>query len=84
MFNIGDYLNKVRNMAKGDTDLKAGILASVKEVVGIDLQSNNLTAKEGILIIKTNPIIKNAIFLKKAKLLEVINQRINKRIFDIR
>jgi hypothetical protein len=69
MFNIASYLEKFKNLGRGERLLKEAIRTSVKEVLGFDLDEKGILVKNGEVIFKVSPARKNAIFIKKAAIL---------------
>jgi hypothetical protein len=70
MFNIALYLKKFENLGLGERLLKEAIKTSVKEVLNFDLDTKNISTKNGEVIFKVSPAMKNAIFIKKKAILK--------------
>jgi len=83
-FNIGEYLKKFTKITPPDDFLKEIILEGVKTEIGIDIDKKNITVSGGIVYIKTSPIIKNEIFMKKEKIISIIKEKQTIKIADIR
>ena len=84
MFNIASYLEKFKNIGQGEKSIKEAILLSIKEVVGIDLESKAILVKNGEVLLKVSPGIKSAIFIKKVEILKRIKDKVNNPITDLR
>jgi hypothetical protein len=59
------------------------VTEAVKEVCKVDINPKNVVVKNGIARINERPIVKTEIFLKKAKLLDLIKQKTNGKIGEI-
>lgn len=70
MFNIQSFLNKHTQKINKDVLLYDSIVELVKQETGILLKKEDLSIKKDILFIKTTPIKKNIILLKKDNILK--------------
>ena len=84
MFNIASYLDKFKNIGLGERLLKEAIRSSVKEVLNFDLEVKNILVKNGEVILKVSPAIKNAIFIKKDSILKRMAENGVENIEEIR
>ncbi len=83
--NISQYLEKISKVYNQNISLREAVVGSLKDLVKIELSDKDLILKNGILNIKTNPVIKTEIFIKKKRIIEEINKRLGeKKVFDIR
>jgi len=83
MFNIAQYLEKFKQLSVSRNFLRDSVVEAIKEVCKIEINSKNIDFKDGILRIKEKPIIKNEIFLKKNKILDFLNTKIQGKVKDI-
>ena len=84
MFNLSAYLEKFKNFGQSERFLKESIISVIKEVVGIDIESKNITLKNGEIFFKVSPARKNAIYIKKEKLLAKIKEKSSTIVNNLR
>jgi len=84
MFNIAAYLKKFENLGLGERLLKEAIRSSVKEVLNFDLETKDIVVKNGEVIFKVSPAIKNAIFIKKVSILQRMAENGVENVSEIR
>ncbi len=84
MFNIAQYLEKFRNLGLGERRIKEAIKTSVKEVLNFDLETKDILVKNGEVIFKVSPAMKNSIFIKKEAILKRMEENGVKNVGDIR
>ena len=84
MFNISQYLERFKNIGGTERGMKEAVCLSVKEVVGIDIEAKNIEIINGELLFKISPAMKNAIFIKKEKILAKIKEKNPVILNDIR
>lgn len=83
MFDIKRYLEKFRVMSHSQKFLKTSIKEVIKEVCDIDIEPQKIEIKNHIAKINEKPIIKTEIFLKKTKVLFILNKKTNGGVVDI-
>lgn len=83
MFNIAGYLQKFAYM-EGDLALqKEAITKALKEVC--NLENVDFETRKGTLYLKTNPLVKSIVFMKKDRIIEYIKKNFPKKmISDVR
>ncbi|MEI6528391.1 MAG: hypothetical protein WCO10_01825 [bacterium] len=84
MFNISLYLNKFKNIGQDERRLKEVIVATIKELVGVDIGYENVTVKKGEAVIAVSPAYKNAIYIKKEKILKSVSDQLGRGVGNIR
>jgi len=84
MFNIAQYLEKFKTLGLGDQFLKETLVSVIKEVVGVEIEINNLLIKDGEVVIKVSPSIKNAIYIKKDQILKLVGEKTGSKTRNIR
>ncbi|MEI6190903.1 MAG: hypothetical protein WCP24_00870 [bacterium] len=84
MFNIAQYLEKFKTLGLGDQSLKEAFVSVIKEVVGMEIEEKSIMVKDGEIIIKVSPSIKNAIYIKKAQILKRVEEKVGQKTIDIR
>ena len=83
MFDIAKYLQKFTVMSHSRDFLRNSVAEAVKEVCKIDINPTNVVVKDGIARINERPIIKSEIFLKKTKILDVLNKKAEGKVREI-
>lgn len=76
MFNIGNFLEKFKNITPPDKFVKDVLISVVKETTNIDIEKDNIDVRNGTIFISVDPIIKNEIFLKKGEVLENLREKL--------
>ncbi len=84
MFNIAQYLEKFKTLGMGDKSLKEAFVSVIKEVVGMEIDEKSIIVKDGEIIIKVSPSIKNAIYIKKVQILKRVEEKVGQKTIDIR
>ena len=84
MFNISQYLEKFKNIGQGERQIKEVIVLCIKNIVGIEIEGKNIIIKNGEVIIKASPAIKNAIYIKKEDILQRLKEKGIENVGDIR
>lgn len=84
MFNIASYLKKFKNFGQGERQLKEVIINSVREVVGVEILAKDISLKNGEVTFRVSPAIKNAIYIKKDKVLLKIKENNSTIVNDLR
>ena len=87
MFNIGNFLEKFKNITPPDKFVKEVLIDVVKDVVSVEIEKDNIDVRNGTIFISVDPIIKNEIFLKKSEVMENLKEKLKiykKTIKDIR
>jgi hypothetical protein len=53
-------------------------------VVGVEIEEKSIIIKDGEIIIKVSPNIKNAIYIKKSQILKKVEEKVGQKTIDIR
>jgi hypothetical protein len=83
MFDIGKYLEKFKTLSFSRNYFKNIVVEAVKEFCKIEIDTKNINIKEGVVRVNERPIVKNEIFLKKEKILRLIKEKSQGKIWDI-
>jgi hypothetical protein len=83
MFDIAKYLEKFKVMGNSRIGLRDSVAEGIQVVCGIQIEPKNIDIKDGIARVSAKPIIKNELFLKKAKIIDFIYKKTSKNITDI-
>ena len=83
MFDIAKYLEKFKAIKESKFFLRNSVAETVNEVCEIEIEPKKIEIKNFIARINEKPIIKTQIFLKKRKILEILNKKTDRKIKDI-
>lgn len=83
MFDIAKYLEKFKVLSQSKFFLRNSVAEVIKEVCDIEIEPTKIEVKDYIARIKEKPIIKTEIFLKKVKILEILDKKIEGKIKEI-
>ncbi len=83
MFDIEKYLEKFKIISQSRFFLRNFVAEAIKEVCNIDIDPTKIEIKNYIARINEKPVIKTEIFLKKAKILDVLDKKTNGKIKEI-
>ena len=83
MFNIGEYLEKFRIRYQTRDFLRNSVAEAVKEVCQIEIEPKKIEVKNFIARINEKPIVKTQIFLKKQKILEILDKKTEGKVKNI-
>lgn len=65
MFNISIYLDKFKKVDSKNSSFRDCITSSINKVLGVNINKENITVRNGVVYLKTNSVIRNEIFIKK-------------------
>jgi hypothetical protein len=83
MFDIAKYLEKFKVMSQSRGFLRNSVAEAIKEVCDIEIEPTNIIVKNYVARISEKPIIKTEIFLKKAKILEILDKKTDGKVKEI-
>jgi len=83
MFDIAKYLEKFKIMSHSRGFLRNSVVEAVKEVCDIDIDPLKIEIKNYIARINEKPIIKTEIFMKKTRILDVLNKKTDGKVREI-
>lgn len=87
MLNIGNFLEKFKNIVAPDKFVKDVLIAVIGDVAGVGVEKDDIGVRNGTIFLSIDPIIKNEIFLKKNEIMENLAKKLSvykKTIRDIR
>ena len=84
MFNIGNYLARFKKLGESEGVFKENAITIFKEVLNLELRADDFSLRNGVLFLRTSPMAKNSIYIKKEKILALLKERTRRTIFDIR
>ncbi len=68
MFNISNFLEKFLKLGQNNSLRRMAVLEVIKEITGIELKKEDIEIKGEQIKIKSNPVIRNEIFMHKEKI----------------
>ncbi|MFA6227382.1 MAG: hypothetical protein WC631_02820 [Candidatus Paceibacterota bacterium] len=83
MFDIAKYLEKFKILSFSRDFLRNSVVEAVNDVCKIKIDPKNVVVKAGIARINERPIIKSEIFLKKTKILEILNKKAEGKVREV-
>lgn len=83
MFNISIYLEKFQKINITNSALKDFVIDSIKKIIKVDLNKNNIEIIKNRLFLRVNSVVKNEIFINKSKIVKelILKNIIIKDIF---
>lgn len=72
MKSIGSFLSKFNSLTPPDDSVKNAVLTAVQDVVGAPLQKRDLNIKNGVVYVKASSVLKSAIMVNRARILEAL------------
>lgn len=78
--NIGNFLERFVNLKPPRAFMQDEIAKAIKNVLGVEIKIEDIEQRGGVIYIKTtNQALKNEIFFKKEKILEILKNRLSPR-----
>jgi hypothetical protein len=68
MIEIKDLLARFDNILLSEEGRKESVRHAVSEVIGTDIESEDIKIKNGVIYLNIKPIYKNEIFLKQEQI----------------
>ena len=81
--HIKNFLNKFLELKNKNSFLKETLINIINSQLNIIIKENQIEISGKNILIKTTPLIKNEIFIKKDKILGEFNKKTNKNIISI-
>jgi hypothetical protein len=79
MIELKDLLLNFKNILVSESAKKEGICRIISEEIKIDLKTEDIQIKNGIIFLNIKPIYKNEIFLKKDKIFSKLKETLGKK-----
>ena len=83
MFDIAKYLEKFKVISNSRFFLRNCVSDAVKEVCCFEIDPTKVEVKNCVARINERPIIKTQIFLKKVKILEILDKKTDGKVKEI-
>jgi len=75
-FNIGDYLKKFIGISPPNDFIKEKVISIVGDKVGVFLNKKDIDVNQNTVFIKTNPVVRSEIYIKKTLILDSLKQEL--------
>jgi len=82
-FHIKNFFDKILNLKNKNSFLKESFIESVFVNTKIKLKLNQININNNTVFIKTSPIVKNEIFLKKDTIIDFFRKKTKINILNI-
>jgi len=79
MIEIKDLLVRFNNLLFSEEIKKSSIIEVIKQVVGVEIKSEDVKIKNNIIYLNIKPIYKNEIFLKQEQLFLALKDSLGKK-----
>jgi hypothetical protein len=79
MFNIGDFLVKFKQITPPDGIIRDVFSEIILQILNININKTDISLKNNTVYIKTNPFIKNKIFIHKKDILKEAEKQLGKK-----
>lgn len=73
MLNISHFFEKFKKLKQNNESTRLVIINTIKDIVGIDIKSGDIELKNDKIYIKTTPIVKSELFMRKDLIEEKLN-----------
>ena len=83
MFDIAKYLEKFKLMSQSKFFLRDSVAETIKEVCKIEVDKSKILINDYTDRLNEKHIIKTEIFIKKIKILEILDNKTNGKIKNI-
>ncbi len=86
MDKLSSFLEKFKKFSRPDIVVREKTAEAIKKEIGREINEKDIRVKNGIIFLNIyNSSLKNEIFLKKNKILDIVRDLTsNKNIFDIK
>jgi hypothetical protein len=82
--HLSSFFRRFQNVTAPDESVRKAFSATVFEKIGVMIGIENINVKNGEILVKTNPAIKNEMFMRKQDILNEVNTRTGKKLVNIR
>lgn len=73
MLDISHFFEKFKKLKQNNDATRSLILTTIKDIVGVQINSSSIELKKDRIYIKTTPTIKSELFMKK----DLIEERLS-------
>ena len=79
MIEIKDLLSRFNNILLDEEGKKESVRKVISEVIGVEINSEDVKIKSGTVFLNLKPIYKNEIFMKQEKIFEKLKEILGKK-----
>lgn len=85
MKKLSSFLDKFKNITPSNKVVEDTVIDVVEEVLDMELEEGQVKLDRNVIYINTSPIRKNRIHIYKHEIIDLLNNRLNKKtVKDIR
>jgi hypothetical protein len=84
MQGLAQFLDKFKSLGAERFVVRELVSGALKQVLNVDIPKEQIQFKEGVVTVTAHPAIKNAIIVKKERILDVVRKGTKKVVKDIR
>jgi len=85
MFNIEGFLERFRSFTPPNNVIREAVIGILKKETGVLVDKKHISVVNNIVYVKTKPIIKNEVFIKKQEILKELREKFhNQAPLDIK
>lgn len=82
--HLSSFFRRFKTVTIPDESVRKAFSDIVREKTGIEISIEYITVRNGEILVKTNPAIKNELFIKKQEILEAVKEKTTKMMINIR
>ncbi|MCR4330518.1 MAG: hypothetical protein NUV49_01395 [Patescibacteria group bacterium] len=79
MFNIENFLKRFTLLTPPDDAIRRGVQEVLEKEIGVFVEKKNISIHNNIIYIKTKPLFKNEIFIKKQSILKELEKKFHQK-----
>lgn len=84
LYPLNSFFSRFKHITPPDESVRKGVCEFILKEMNIETPLKDVSVKNGVIYIKTKPIIKNEVFMKKKKLLLFVQEKTKKTLHDVR
>jgi hypothetical protein len=78
--NIKGLLERFRDIEPTDRRIKRAFQAAIKAILDIDIEPADITVSRDIVFLKTHPVVRSEIMLKKKEVLRMMSAELGPKV----
>jgi len=79
MFNIENFLKRFELLTPPNDAIRGAVREIIEKEIGVSIEKKNISVKNNIIYIKTKPLYKNEIFIKKQYILKELEKKFHQK-----
>jgi len=79
MIEIKDLLAKFSNVLLGEEAKKESVREAISSTIGVEIKSEDIKIKNGVIYLNIKPIYKNEIFIKRDQIFLKLQETLGKK-----